>query len=97
MAELLARISSAELTEWMAYERIDGPLGGARGDYHAALIAAAVTNGFKALGGKRGSKRLGEFLIEWDKRRGSQTPREMLRAVRSINRAVGGQELTREG
>jgi hypothetical protein len=32
------------LTEWDAYERLYGPLGPARGDYHAALIATTTAN-----------------------------------------------------
>lgn len=76
----------------MAFERINGPLGGRRADYHAALISASITNGIRALSGKRGSKRLNDFLIEWDKRRGPMSPRDMLREIRSINRALGGNE-----
>ncbi|MBA0126279.1 hypothetical protein H0B56_12075 [Haloechinothrix sp. YIM 98757] len=90
MAELLARTSSAELTEWRAFERIDGPLGPGRGDYHAALVAATVSNSIRALGGKRGTKRVTDFLLEWDQRRGPKTPHELLREVSSINAALGG-------
>lgn len=35
----MGRISSKEFSEWIAYERIDGPLGMQREDYHAAYIA----------------------------------------------------------
>ena len=38
-------ISSKELTEWMAYYRIE-PFGQERDDYHSARIAAAVYNAF---------------------------------------------------
>ena len=44
VAELLARMSGEELTDWQAYERAHGPLGPARSDWHAALIAAMLVN-----------------------------------------------------
>lgn len=43
VAELLARISSAELSEWMAYDSID-PIGKDRGDMQAGIISMVVAN-----------------------------------------------------
>lgn len=86
-------MSSAELTEWMAFEQVDGPLGPRRSDYHAALIATTFANGVSALGGKRGNRKIGDFLIEWDARR-PMSAEEMLRQVQSLNRALGGKEVT---
>ena len=40
----LARISSHEITEWMAYEEVEGPLGPARLDHHFATLMALVAN-----------------------------------------------------
>ncbi len=40
---MLARIDSAELTDWMAYYRID-PWGGERGDLQAGIVASMVGN-----------------------------------------------------
>jgi hypothetical protein len=82
----------------MAYEQIAGPLGPERGDYHAAQIAAAVLN---AARGKRGRvAQIKDLLIKWDpqaRRSRAQDPHEMLRAVKAINRAMGGAELTKGG
>lgn len=41
--QLLANLDSHELTEWMAFERIEA-LGEARADLRAGIIAAAVGN-----------------------------------------------------
>ncbi|WP_454737591.1 phage tail assembly protein T [Cupriavidus necator] len=41
--QLLAATDSAELTEWMAYERID-PFGEGRADLRAGIIASAAAN-----------------------------------------------------
>lgn len=44
MEELGQRISSHELSEWMAYEKVDGPIGDERNDYMSAVIAATFAN-----------------------------------------------------
>ena len=41
--ELLARISSRELTEWMAYYALE-PFGEVQDEYRAALVASMVAN-----------------------------------------------------
>lgn len=41
--QLLAVIDSAELTEWMAYDRLD-PFGESRADLRAGIVAAAAAN-----------------------------------------------------
>lgn len=43
MPELLASTSSDELTEWMAFDAID-PIGDARGEIQAGVIAASIRN-----------------------------------------------------
>ena len=94
MGDLLARIDSRELTEWAAYEQVCGPLGPVRGDYNAAVVAATVHN---AMAGKKGRRtKLKEFMIDWGARR-AQTWEEQLAAVRVMNRAMGGRDLTRTG
>ena len=43
MGELLDRVSSAELTEWMVFYRME-PFGMERGDLQAGIVAATVAN-----------------------------------------------------
>lgn len=43
VAELLARVSSRELSEWMAYAQIE-PFGEERADLRAGVVAATVAN-----------------------------------------------------
>ncbi|MDT3395431.1 hypothetical protein RKE29_01990 [Streptomyces sp. B1866] len=86
VAELLARTSSAELTEWMVYERLTGPLGGRRGDVQAAIVAATVANAQRARGR---ALRPEDFLPVWDKPR-AMTPEEMWAAAMQANAALGG-------
>jgi flagellar basal body rod protein FlgC len=42
--ELLSRISSRELTEWMAFFSIEGPTGDERDDWRAGMIASTIAN-----------------------------------------------------
>jgi hypothetical protein len=81
--ELLARMSSRELTEWMAYERITGPLDPRlRADLSAGIIAATIAN---ANGSKLKAK---DFIPEWFKR--PKTPEEIWQDVMAANTALGG-------
>ncbi|HEY5836172.1 phage tail assembly protein T [Streptomyces sp.] len=88
---MLASVSSAELTEWMAYEQITGPLGAARDDLLMSILASVVAN---AARGKKGQRaRPKDFLPQWDRgrRMGWQ---EMLAAVKAINKRMGGTDKT---
>lgn len=43
VAELLARVSSRELSEWMAYSQVE-PWGEERADLRAGIVASTVAN-----------------------------------------------------
>lgn len=86
VGELLRRVSSAELTEWMAYEQISGPLGAARGDVQAAIVAATIANAMSSKKGRRFTPK--DFIPEWDRR--PQTWQEQLELVKQLNKAFGG-------
>lgn len=88
--ELLARTSSRELTEWMAYERISGPLDiRLRGEISAAIVAATVHNS----NSKKRAK-VSNFLPTWFKRR--KSPQEIWQDVLKANAALGGSVSTSE-
>lgn len=81
--DLLARTSSRELTEWMAYERVTGPLDSRlRGEISASIIAATVAN-------SQGSKlKAKDFVPVWFKRK--KSPAEIWQDVVKANSALGG-------
>ncbi|WP_435107789.1 phage tail assembly protein T [Nocardiopsis synnemataformans] len=81
-------MSSAELTRWMAWEQISGPIGQQRDDQLFALLAAVVSNANRGKGRKAKPK---DFLPDWDRERGTSWE-EQLAAVRDANRALGGEE-----
>lgn len=91
VGELLARISSRELTEWMAYEQMAGPLGAERHDQLVAMLCAVIANANRGKGRKAKSK---DFLPRWDQRE-EQSLQEQLAAVHAINTALGGTVTTR--
>lgn len=86
---MLADLSSAEITEWAAYEQITGPLGPRRMDILVAQLCAVVANANRGKGGKKAQAK--DFLPEWNrglsKEQGWQ---EMKAAAQSINAAFGG-------
>lgn len=76
-------MSSAELTQWQAYEKVTGPLGPERDDVLAAMTAFYVLRG---LGAKRVD--LKRLMPRWDRRR--QSWRDMAAMARAMTLAAGG-------
>ncbi len=88
VADLDSRLDSSELTEWMVFEKITGPLGRRRNDIQAATIAATIANANR---GKKGRKfSMKDFLIPYGEQR--KTPEQMLAAIKGLNKAMGGEE-----
>lgn len=87
MEELLHRISSRELTEWMAYYQLE-PWGEERADLRAGIIAATVANAARDPKKRRRPFRPEEFMPKFDRRR--QSWQEQLQLVEIINAALGG-------
>lgn len=84
-------MGSAELTEWMAYEQLAGPLGGARADLQAGVIASTVYNMQR---GKAAPKAPRDFVPKWDRRK--LTPEELWQQATAANEAAGGIVLVRK-
>jgi hypothetical protein len=77
--ELLSRIDSHELAEWMAYYSLD-PFGTARADLSAGIIAATVANANK---GKKGRPfQPADFMPYTEKR--EQTESDMIQILNSM-------------
>lgn len=87
VSELLARTSSAELTEWQAYERVTGQLGDERHDVLASLTAYYVV---AALHGKKSKARLDKMIPQWD-RKPAQDWREMKLVAQAMAKTYGGE------
>ncbi|MFB6517437.1 hypothetical protein [Streptomyces sp. NPDC056401] len=72
-----------------------GTIGQARDDLLMAVVAATVSNAGRSKGRKA---RVTDFLPKWDRGgRRHMDWTEMLAAVKTMNRSLGGRDLTKEG
>lgn len=83
-------MSSSELTEWMVYEKITGPLGRRRLDIQAATISATIANANRSKKAKRAQ--ISDFLIDYSRASRKKTGRELLATLKDINSALRGRE-----
>ena len=90
---MLARMSSTELTEWLAYERVAGTLGPERDDFLHAITASTIANVNRGKG--KAPAKGTRFMPRWD--RSAQGWQDQLAAVREWNRALGGVDRTGDG
>jgi hypothetical protein len=89
VAELLARMSGEELTDWQAYERAHGPLGPARADWHAALITSMLVNVNRGKKGKPAQPK--DFLLAFKSASEASDPEELERVGRMLASQLGGE------
>lgn len=90
--DLLARTSSRELTEWMAYERITGPLDSRlRMDISAGIVAATVANS----SGSKKRLKASDFIPQWFKRK--RSAEDIWAEIMKANAAFGGAVQSPEG
>lgn len=90
MGELLARISSRELSEWMAYFELD-PFGQERADLRAGIVASTVANTARDPKKRRRQWMPKDFMPQFDRPR--QTWEQQLALVEMLNVAFGGKDL----
>lgn len=89
--EMLIRTSSAELTEWAAYEQLNGPLGGQRTDVLLAQLCAVVANANRDKKSKKAKPK--DFLPQWDNGRGAPQSWQQHKSIaKALNAAFGGAE-----
>ncbi len=88
--ELLGRITSRELAEWAAFERVYGPIGLERGDWQAAQVTQAV---YAAAGDTK--TKLTDLVLRWGRKR-RQTGQEQLALFRALASGGGGRGHDRE-
>ena len=85
----MARHTSADLADWMAYEQVTGPIGPERQDLLFSILAATVSNTARGKGRKAEPK---DFLPKWDQgaKREPADWQQMLATVKTMNRRMGG-------
>lgn len=89
--ELLKKLDSKELSEWMAYSRIE-PIGEYRKDLRAGIIASVVANGIQSFGDKKGKDYKPEdFMPEFGEEKQEKSPEELKKKWENIVKAMGGE------
>lgn len=94
VGELLGRIGSRELTEWMAYYALE-PFGAERGDLQAGIVAATVANVNRDKKKQREPFTPQDFMPDWEKsarKREGRSMEELLAKVQELNAAFGGRD-----
>jgi hypothetical protein len=87
VAEMLGKCSAQELTDWAAFEHIDGPLGAVRGDIQAGIVAATIANVNRGKSSRHFKP--ADFMPQWD-RPGARTPEAMRSLMIALTRQLGG-------
>jgi len=87
VAELLGKCSAQELTDWAAFEHIDGPLGAVRGDIQAGIVAATIANVNRGKSSRHFKP--SDFMVQWDRPR-VRTPEAMRSMMIALTRRLGG-------
>lgn len=67
VGELLERVSSRELSEWMAYYALE-PFGQERGDLQAGVVASVMANAWKGAKERR-TFEPGDFMLQFGKQK----------------------------
>lgn len=83
-SELLSRISSAEITEWMAYYDLE-PFGEKRADLRSAIVSKVIAD---ANSEKNKSFDVDDFMPQFREERQSVAEQENL--VRNLQKMFGG-------
>lgn len=92
VGELLARISSEELTEWMAFSDLE-PFGDERADVRSGIVAATIANANRDPKRKREPFTPRDFMPRFGKGQSPKTEQrwqDQLKVVRQWHAALGG-------
>ena len=95
---MLKELTSEQITEWLAYNKID-PIGKWRDDYRLSYLAAVVSNNFIKAFGKKNSKMqpVSDFKFPWQENKQKLPTQEQLTAALmswavNHNKAIEAQE-----
>lgn len=91
VGELLTRVSSRELTEWMAFFEME-PFGPERADLRAAIVASTVANTARDPKKRARPWTPRDFMPRFDQP-AEQDWQEQLAIVEMLNAAFGGRDV----
>lgn len=88
MEELLERISSRELTEWQAFEQLEGPIGPVRDDLRAAIPASVIANVNRDTKKRRKPFSPMDFIPKWGEEAPEKTPEQQMGFMKMMAEAM---------
>lgn len=82
---LLSSLSSSQLSEWEAYNKID-PIGQWRSDFRMANLASVITNIARSLYSKQGTKMSTplDFMPMWEKEQEKPKKKQTIEDMKSF-------------
>ena len=92
VSELLGRISSRELSEWMAFSQLE-PFGAEAGFLGHAITASTVANVNRGKGQK--AFEVSDFMPAFKDKK-AQTVEEMLQIIQVVTVGMGGKDLRKD-
>jgi hypothetical protein len=92
VAELLERVSSREISEWMAFSQLE-PFGSQVGFLGHAITAATVANVHRGKGKK--AYKPDDFMPQFGPKE-PQTVEEMLQIAQTLTIGLGGKDLRKD-
>ena len=94
VGEMLGRMSSAEITEWLAFYQLE-PFGPERGDLRAGIVAATVANVNRDAKKQKKPYSAQDFMPKFKGgagEKGPKTPEQLRRKWEMVVAAFGGQD-----
>jgi len=85
----LDQLSSPQLSEWEAYDRLE-PIGEWRADFRTATLISAVVNLAKSIWGKEGGKMTSptDFMPKWDEEPKAEPVKQSVEEMKQIIYAI---------
>lgn len=99
VAELLARVSSHELSEWLEYYKLE-PFGQERDNLHAGLVASTIANVNRDADRQAEPYKPRDFMLQFETQAEDIEPppvwQSQLAFVEMLNAAMGGLDLRKK-
>ena len=90
---MLEVLTSKQLSEWEAYDRID-PIGKWRDDYRLAYLSSLLTNLTISVHGKTGTKTTNpiDFMLDWDLGKLKEPKKQSVEEMKAVLGGIARQQ-----
>ena len=86
---MLEVLTSKQLSEWEAYDRLD-PIGNWRDDFRLAYLSSLLTNLTISVHGKKGAQSTNpmDFMLDWDLSKVKEPKRQSVEEMKAVLRGI---------